>query len=244
MFLWVGMVGSVSIARESDRLWEAALEAFSRQAWDEGILLLDSLERAGWWSPELDYNRGTAWLHEGELGRAVLYLERARLWRPADPGVRHNLLVARNSVDYPYPPLFDFFLWRWWKGFSNLFTSDGWAVWTIACAWLVLTFFALGMHRRRRAFKMWAGVVFVGFLLSFAAGWTRYRLETNHPGVVVMRDAVVRVGASADAPEMMQLPEGLVLKRIDRIGEWVKVVLPDGRAGWMREGDLGFVAYK
>ncbi len=241
IFLCIVVSGSVGMAQQPNRLWDAALEAFARQEWEEGIRLLDSLERAGWWSPELDYNRGTAWLHAGEIGRAVLYLERARLWCPADPGVQHNLSVARGFVDYPHPPLPEFFLWRWWKRVANLLSADGWAIWTIVCAWLALACFVLGMWGHS-AFKAWGGVLLVGFLLGLAAGWTRYRLETDHPGVVVMRDSVVRVGASVHAPEMMPLPEGLVLRRIDQIGEWVKVLLPDGQAGWVRQSDLEFIS--
>ncbi len=222
--------------------WQAAMEAFDRGEWEEGIQYLDSLEKAGWCAPELFFNLGNAWLKEGEIGEAILYYRRALLWAPRSKEIRHNLQLARSRVRYPHPPLPEFFLTRWWKALATQCSATAWAVIVTVVSWLLVGM-AFGWYRTRRVALLKGSVLLLAiWLLALGAGATRYRLETAHPDVVVLRATLARVGASEEAPERTPLPEGVELRRIDRIGEWVKVVLPDGQEGWVQRRDLGFVS--
>ncbi len=222
--------------------WQAAMEAFDQGEWAKGIQYLDSLEKAGWCAPELYFNLGNAWLKEGEIGEAILYYRRALLWAPRSKEIRHNLELARSRVSYPHPPLPEFFLTRWWKALAAQCSATAWAVIVATLSWLLVGMAFGWYHTRRAASLKWMLLVLAAWLLSLGAGATRYRLETAHPVVVVLRGTLARVGASEEAPERTPLPEGVELRRIDQIGKWIKVVLPDGQEGWVRQDDLGFVS--
>lgn len=229
----------IEAARTPDEVWQAAMEAFDQRQWEDGIRYLDSLEKAGWCAPELFFNMGNAWLEQGEVGEAILYYRRAQLWAPRNEAIRHNLELARSRVNYPNPPLPEFFLTRWWKGMANQLSATAWAVHVVILAWVLLALGVVWYRTRRAALTRWMALAAVLWILSLAAGATRYRLETAHPEVVVLRGTLARVGASEEAPERTPLPEGVELRRIDQIGEWVKVILPDGQEGWVRSSDLG-----
>ncbi|GEM_PF-6979957 len=238
--LWISALPATNVL--PDTMWQRAIRLLDQGAVGEAVHLLDSLERQGWWSAELYYNLGTAYLMQDDIGRAVLYLRRAQLWAPWDKRIVHNLNVARQRVAYEHPPLSPFFLLRWWQAWANCFSSDVWAVWCILWAWGSVVFGWLWFRKRHR---WWARLaVFALFLvaISIALGVTRASLERNHPQVVVLQETTARKGASEDAPPVSTLASGVELQRIDRISDWLKVVLPDGREGWVWVGDVEFVS--
>ena len=61
----------------------------------------------------------------------------------------------------------------------------------------------------------------------------------GEPAIVVTEDAAVREGPDPRAARRADAREGERAYVVDRDGEWVRVQLPEGRAGWMSDGDVG-----
>ena len=58
----------------------------------------------------LFYNAGTAYYRAGEVGWAMLHLERAARLAPRDAAIAANLALVRQQVGGPQPPLLDLLL--------------------------------------------------------------------------------------------------------------------------------------
>ena len=84
-------------------------------------------------SPELHYNLGGAYYHEGQMGKAILNYERALRLDPTFRDARENLALANSHIADRIAVLPQPLFVRWW---NNLCTSLLPSTWRII--WLVL----------------------------------------------------------------------------------------------------------
>jgi len=83
--------------REPFRDFLAAGQAYATGQWSTAISLYEGvMARAGFSAP-LCYNLANSYAQNGQIGKAVLHYERARLLAPGDAGIRHNLQRLRQE---------------------------------------------------------------------------------------------------------------------------------------------------
>ncbi len=193
---------------------------------------------AGFESPALYYNIGNAYFKTDELGRAVLFYERARRLAPNDADILANLELARSLGTDEIVPLPRFWLFRvgsWW---TNLLprsllvgiAAAGYLVAIGAAATLVLGLGAAAWARR---------VVVAGGVLALLAGTTLTVRETGlgqtAQAVVLVAEVGVQSAPSDDpALQLFVIHEGTRVRVDRRSAEWLEVVLEDGKVGWVR----------
>ncbi|MXY32118.1 MAG: tetratricopeptide repeat protein [Gammaproteobacteria bacterium] len=196
------------------------------------------IREAGFESPGLHYNIGNAYFKANELGRAILYYERARRLAPGDPDILANLELARSLGADEIIPLPRFWLFRvgsWWM---NLFprslliglTAAGYLMAAGAVLVLVLRLGAASWARRAAA----AGGIMV-LLLGATLAVRETGLGQARLAVVLAAEVGVQSAPSDDpALQLFVIHEGTRV-RVDRSSqEWLEVVLDDGKVGWVR----------
>ena len=210
--------------------YEGALEAYL------------GLYEAGLESGELHYNIGNAYFRLGELGRAILSYERARLALPRDENVRTNLELARSLTADQITPLPGFWVPR----------VVSWAVQLVPRGWLI-SILALG-------YLGLASTLLYRLLSARPPNWTRHAavaaaaltvvVGTNllirefgigraERGVILQTEAAVQSAPSDDPSlQLFTIHEGAVVRIDRRSSDWLEVVLEDGKVGWVRAGDL------
>jgi len=208
--------------------YEAAVEAYR-------TILENGLE-----SGSLHYNLGNAYFKSDQLGMAILAWERARRFRPGNPDLQANLALARTlTVDViePLPRFWLFAVLDWWV--SAL--PDQWLALVVALAWIAT---AVGVqlvilldHRPRlqrvaRTVAITGGLAVVLFGTSFLAREFSWGQPTR---AVVLAEAVaVRSAPRADDDlTLFEVHEGTTVRLDGRAPEWVKIVLADGKVGWL-----------
>ncbi|MFV1958043.1 MAG: hypothetical protein ACC662_01385 [Planctomycetota bacterium] len=203
------------------------------------LLLVPVAWGAGALSESGLYNQGNAHARAGEIGRAVLAYERARVLDPRDPDGAANLATVRHEAGLAAPER------PWWTRLATSSVSIG--EWTglgvAALAFLALLFLYRGTYpalRRyapalrepsSRLFRILAaslGVVVIAGALGVAI-W----LRDLDRAVAVDGDLALRLSPFEKAEEVAHVPEGsLVVVERTFHDRWVEVEAPDGRRGW------------
>ena len=218
-----------------NRLYQAGDHAGALDAWL-------GLHEDGFESGELHYNIGNAYFRLGELGRAILFYERARVALPRDESVRTNLELARSLTADQITPLPGFWVPR----------VVGWAVQVVPRGWLIAVL-ALG-------YLGLASVLLYRLLSTGPPYWTRHAavaaaaltlvVGTNllirefgigraERGVILQTEAAVQSAPSDDPSlQLFTIHEGAVVRIDRRSSDWLEIVLEDGKVGWVRAGDL------
>ena len=193
-------------------------------------------------SGELHYNIGNSYFKLGELGRSILFYERARVELPRDESVLANLELARSLTADQITPLPGFWVPR----------VVSWAVQLIPRGWLI----AIGTLM----YLTLAATLLFRLLSSRPPPWTRHAaaaaailtivVGTNllireygfgraERGVILQAEAAVQSAPSDDPSlQLFTIHEGTVVRIDRRSSGWLEVVLEDGKVGWVRAGSL------
>lgn len=222
--------------------WDAAIEAY-----EEAASLLPERSAA------LDYDLGTAYLHRGELGRAVFHLQRSLDWRGGPTAelaesARYNLGIARRraelqavntnaKIDRPE---------TWWDLVVEALGAPGVGWSALVAGWLalVLSWWRGRRRRRGRASSNVLGAVLL-LLLSVYLGLgvlhgLSLRADRTAPAAIIVEDLVdARDGAGNHRPVAFRLQGGARVRVVGRSPGWRRVRLPGGLEAWVREDAVG-----
>lgn len=209
---------------------EAALDAYL------------GLYEDGFESGELHYNIGNAYFRLGELGRAILFYERARVALPRDENVRGNLELARSLTADEITPLPGFWVPRV-VGWALQLVPRGWLIAILALGYLGLASIVLYRllsngppHWTRHAAAAAAALAFVAGTNLLIRELGVGRAER---GVILQTEAAVQSAPSEDPSlQLFTIHEGAVVRIDRRSSDWLEIVLEDGKVGWVRAEDL------
>lgn len=229
----------VSEARHT-RLFLEAVEAYQAENYAAAAAQFEALAADGVANGKLYYNLGNAWLKAGDLGRAVLWYERATLLLgPADPELRFNREYARGlTVDEP-PEAgveWDRVLLFWRERVSRSAVVAG-AVGLNAAFWLLLA-----AHRlwRRRALVRWAAACAGGLaLLALTLGVDAWNVRSAPDGVILPPEVAVRSATHPEATELFRLHAGSRVQVDRRQDDYLRIRYGAQAIGWVPAETVG-----
>lgn len=235
MFLWASAWG----ASDPGAVMRQAVQVYQQGEYERALNLLEGLEEAGYVSGSLYFNLGNCYHQTGQLGKAILNYEKGRLLQPGNRKLQHNLGVARSEVAGNPLPWPEFSLGRLWGSLRGALPANTWAVFGLILCWAALAVWWFGRGREKD--WVWnfgamglAFVTVVFWLLAYSA-----TLALSSEFSIVMADELtVQVGPDTQSGKVSTVYEGWKVKRLDRIGDWIKIELPDGQEGWVQPGQL------
>jgi tetratricopeptide (TPR) repeat protein len=200
---------------------------------------------AGYENSVVHYNLGNCYYKLDKIGLAVLHYEKARKLAPDDPEIQFNLELAnlkvRDRIELPE----EFVLLRWWQNTKHLFSLSGWTHLTAFCyvftilAVIAYLFATNGALRRIIRIALISGVVVTvlcGTMLLLNI------LDERQKEAIILADTLNVLSAPDDnGTNVFLLHEGAKVQFAEQRGEWVKIVLPDGKSGWIKRQYLEII---
>ncbi|HWP81344.1 MAG TPA: tetratricopeptide repeat protein [Bacteroidota bacterium] len=243
-------VNLILLGSLSPLLAQTPVDAFARgnQFYREGrfaeaIAEYESIVGQGFTSAELCYNLGNAYYRTGKIGRAILFYERALRLSPGDPDIEHNLALANMRTVDRIEPLPELFFMGWIRGLTTVVSVATSRTFLIA-SWILLfasltVFFFLSNDRWLRVLRTVAtvAVVLTGmfgvlFVVQIAEA------QSRNEAIVLSSTVTVKSSPDAQSVDAFVIHEGLKVKVGDRVGEWVRITLADGKVGWVQVADI------
>lgn len=226
----------VSLARaDAQDSYEAAIAA--SRAGDQVAAeqqLREALD-AGARDPAVYHGLGDALYRQGRLGLAITAWSRGQQLAPLNGDLGANLDHARKQtrdrIDPPVPALGPFF----WQRSLSTGQSGGLASLALTAALSGL----LAMRARpaatigrfaARLRGLWLALGLLGLLLGLS---TVTALRAGPAAVVIVAQVTARSTPGPDAVDLFTLHEGAVIGVRESTADAARVVLPDGRKGWI-----------
>ena len=243
LLLAILLAGPAHPARASDmtRLFLDGLKDAEEGRYQEAADKFESIARSGAANGRLYYNLGGVYLKKGDLGRAILWYERAVRLMPADPDLKFNLAYARSLVkDEPAPG--ESVLIRvafFWKNFLPPRTIQWSALAANAMMWLS---FGILIFYRRRLFRIvGVGALVLNLLFTPTAVYQVYNRHYVKQAVVLPAEIEVRSGRSGEATAMFLLHAGTKVRIDDEQDGYVRVRFVKDKVGWVERTVLGII---
>ncbi len=236
ILLVLGFWLSVS-AETPAQLFDVANTAYKNKDYDLAISAYTKVLDQGYKTAEVYYNLGNAYYKKDEIGPAVLNYEKAHKLAPSDEDIRYNLKLANlKTVDrlIPVPRLS---IAEKWDRFIASQSSHSWAVISIAFVWLALICFAAYLFVtsfRRIGFYMGiAMLLFAAFSGTLSYSQTQVEYGADQ-AILMSANAYIKSAPDASSTDLYMVHEGIKLNILDKVGDWSKVRLSDGKVGWIQ----------
>ncbi len=180
------------------------------------------------------YNQGTTWVKQGQVGMGIWALTLAQRDSPRDSDILTNLDAANSRVSRPIPvamPVLDAIL----MGLRRLRLTEWLALWTVATSGITV---ALGLRLLGRSVKpVWIYIA-IGSWVGIGLPTVGAVVDHATPRVVLIRLTALQTSPDRSGVTIQSAPEGTVARVFQNTPNAVRIQLPDGSQGWVKQSDV------
>jgi len=204
---------------------------------------------ARWQNPHLFYNLGNCYFRMGDLGRAILYYERAKQMAPRDASITYNLDLARSGIVDKVEPTERNVLAQLFTDIYSLFNVNEWTV-TSLSLYLALMAVVIAVillkneakregsrARREAARRMLVRIGAVLLILAVFCGTnTAIKVRAFNArdlGIVVAEAVKARSGPREEFAEVFELHTGTKVRIQVSKDDWFQISIETGLSGWL-----------
>lgn len=227
-------------AAEPLQIFERGNQLYQQGKYAEAAEAYEQVLAGGNMGAELFFNLGNAYYKSGAIAKAILHYERARKFIPNDEDLQHNLALANLMITDRIEPVPQLFIWDWWDGLLSAVSLNG-ATWLTYAAYLLLVGLLIVIilstsYDLRRLAALLASVSFL--LLILAATILAGKInEVRRTDTAIIMANIVTVKNSPDqkSTDAFVLHSGVKVNLTDKVNDWYKIRLADGKVGWIEE---------
>ncbi|MFT6869793.1 MAG: tetratricopeptide (TPR) repeat protein [Paraglaciecola sp.] len=237
LFLLLIIASSV-VAQTSDELFNNANDLYKNENIEEAIELYKKIESQGIVSSELYYNLGNSYYKLNKVGPSIYYYEKALKINPLNEDVKNNLVFAKrlalDNIEELPKTIFQKFNKNWLQKLSY----NDWAIVTVVFSFLgsllFLFFYFSDSPSKKRFYFMTSTFSFLLLIFSFLITYNQYTVtKKNKVAIVFAIKTAVRNAPTLNSEEVFTLHEGTKVIVLDRLDDWRKIKLADGKLGWI-----------
>ena len=223
-----------------DELWQVANTAYNAGNYAQAEECYTRIVEQGLHSAALYYNLANAHFKQDELGKALLYYNRALRLRPNDEDIRHNLEYAKQSTKDSLEEIPEFFLKTRFKSLRGACSCTAWCSLSLVMLVAALSFgliylLAQRLSLRKTGFYLMS-VTALLFIVTTAFAWSERNMLVERSEAIIMNSAdSINSSPARSATELFVLHEGTKVTIGAAIAGWAEVRIADGRKGWIEE---------
>ncbi len=224
------------------RQYLSGLEAYKAGDYARAAESLQTIADTGVSNGQLFYNLGNAYLKNNDLGRALLWYEKAHVLLPDDPDLNFNMNYAR-SLTKDAPPEENLPIQRilfFWKYQLSPGTIKVLAIAFNLLFWTAATAYALVRRRGLRRTAYAALLPAVLFVFTGAYNYYESAADSNQ-AIVLPARAAVRSGLQASSTELFQLHAGAKVNVLKRLKGHVQIRFAKDKIGWLPQDQVGLI---
>ena len=243
-FVLLFIISISSVRADVNSIMQKGNEFYKSNQYQLAIDEYNKLIKQGFEGESVYYNLGNAHYRLGKVGYAILYYEKALILSPSDEDIKHNLTLAKLNVKDKVDTLPPFFIFNIWEGLLAAFSVSEWTiivyiVFILFLISVIAYFFSKTATQQRISFFTGGGVS-VLFLLSIILLSVKMNKEFNiKNGIIVESSVTIKSSPDNTSRDEFVVHEGLKVRIEDKVDDWVKIRLDDGKIGWILEQNLG-----
>ena len=242
LFLLIYTTSTAVAAGLPQQEFDRANQLFSQKQYSQAAGSYQQLLSEGYSNPELFINAGNAFYKANRTGMAIYNYEKALIQDPFNKTALHNLSIANQRVEGYVSDLPLLFFQQWWLQTQHFYHPNGWVIGSIIFFWLLIAVIIIRLlvpglqPLLLKSATIISGVLFLFYL---SMGISAFMTNNTHDTGIIM-NGVVKVKAAPDqgSKDIFELHEGMKVEVTDATQEYCKVLLPDGKNGWLACGEI------
>jgi tetratricopeptide (TPR) repeat protein len=223
-------------------LFTEASRHYVESNYAEALEKYESILKLGYESGEIYFNMGNSYFKLGQIGKAILYYEKAARYFPGDEALGKNLDIARLQIVDKIEAIPRLRLSIWKDELLNLVSVNALAWSTLFIFILFSILIALYILTRKTVARRTAwimAILFVVLLIIYTA--KVYEIETKQYAIVMLPKIAVISEPSLSGTEVFVLHEGTKVRINRKLEDYAEITLADGKTGWIKLESLGMI---
>lgn len=222
-----------------------AEDFYNNKKFDEALKIYSMIESDGYASSEFYFNFGNIHYRSGNLGKAILYYEKAHKLNPNDANVKHNLNLCYSKTVDKIDFNENFFIQTFKQGMVYRLSEKHWGWISIFFSFSAAVFLGVSIliQSRFRPVLIPLGVLLLIFSIVFYGLGRMINRENNKHAfaVVLAKETSVRSEPLEKSFVKFRLHEGSKIRIVESDDEFTLIKLSNGNEGWVKTKDLGFI---
>ncbi len=234
-------IGANALASQSARAFMEGTKAFDNGDWPAAIAAFKRLADSGIDNGKLFYNLGSAYLKNDDLGRALLWYERALKRIPHDPDLRFNydfaLTLTRDQPGVKESPVLQIlFFWKYRLSHSSV----RWiAIGLNATLWMALS--VLVVRKKRLLRPSVISIAAATMIFSATAAYNYVESAQVRYGVILTEQVAVRSGFTDAATQLFVLHAGTKVHLARETDTHLLIRYTEDKIGWVKRSEVGII---
>jgi tetratricopeptide (TPR) repeat protein len=243
IFVFSFLIINVMSASQIDDLMKQGNAAYQNGNYQNAISDYEKLVNDGYEGVSLYYNLGNAYYKDGKLGYSILYYEKALKLAPNDDDIQHNLAIANSKTIDKINTLPRFFIFQWWESLLSFFSVKGWTYFTYVLFILILAAAGVYFFIKNPLIQRYSFFGGLAILVLFILSAVMLAINVNRQlnvknGIIIAQAVSAKLSPDTKSNDAFVIHEGLKVKMEDKVDDWVKVRLNDGKIGWLPQNDI------
>lgn len=212
---------------------------YEQAKYEEAIREYEQLIQEGTESGDIYYNLGNCYFKNGELGKAILYYEKAKRLMPNDRDLESNYKYVRSLVKANAPLTKKIWVVRFLEKFSNRSSIDGITIYLSIL--YVLTVLIIICSVYIQAIKKYALTITaftVALFIISSIVLTKKISLLGHEAIITAEKAEAKFEPFNRATTHFTLYEGMKVNLLSSKDLWFKVKRSDEKIGWVMKDQL------
>lgn len=228
---------------QNEALFNKATKAYNDGHYEEATESYLKIIENGEHSAELYYNLGNTYYKLNQVAPSIYYYEKALLLNPNDAEITNNLVYAKNMTVDAIEEMPKTGLSKIYKNIVSPLSFDDWAIVAILFVLLfVLAYIAFYYlqyaNQKRIAFITSITALFLGVFALIIAYIEYADFKADQPAIVFAEEVVIQSEPNNRSQETFRLHEGTKVNVLEKLNDWHKIQIVDGKTGWLPSKDI------
>jgi len=213
-----------------------------QEAIDEYIKIID----IGYENGIVYYNLGNAYYKIGNIGKSILYYEKAKKILPTDEDIDNNLKLVNLYIADKITPIPELFYVRYFKNFTKIMSPYSWmksflAIYVILCICICARIIIKQQKVKDVLKKSIFLFTFLTLLSLFIFIYSEDELNRHNWAIVMNEKTDVYASPSESSTELFSIHKGTKIKLKRTEGKWIEITLADGKVGWIVKDNIEII---
>lgn len=248
LFLWrtclaltALLVAQTIHAQAPNESYTAAANLYKQNQFEQAAAVYEKLVAAKQATAEVYFNLGNCYYKQNKLGKAILNYERAQALSPGDEDISLNLRIANSHLVDKIQPVPQLGIVKACGDFVGGRSCNGWRTTAVVFIWLAAVLLSVSLFIG--SFKsVVRGVGILLLLVSLGCAWFAHlqgnKVADSGRAVLLTESVYAKSSPDAAGNNSFLIHEGITFQLLDKVGNWNKIRLSDGKVGWIEAGSF------
>lgn len=226
-----------------DTRFEEGNQAYDQGNYELAVEHYTAILEEGQTSAGLHYNLGNAYYRLNDVANSIYHYEKALQLEPGDPDVLNNMQFAQNmridEIEEATPTQLE----QRWNALLDLFTTSGWAIFSIVAmfgfACLFLLYYFNPVSWKKRIFFASSVVFLLIALATLGLGFGKKSVIENQAFSIVFANEIeIRSEPNTRSSQVFTLHAGTKVEVLEQHQGWSRIEIGSGAQGWVQQEHL------